>query len=339
MRNAPLSVSLLAAIVLTALLSVVAPRANAHTFHVDTYGFGDYRKIQEAIDVSSDGDVILVGPGIYAGELNRDLDFDGREITVRSITGSEDTIIHCQNQGRAFTFHEYEDTLSVVQGFTITRVQGEAIRCGRGSPKIVDVVVDEPGDSGSGIWCYNSDAVIVDCVLAVRGTGIYCGGGNSDIKIRGCVIRDCGSYGIDLNLSAGASIRGTTLFGNGGGIRCSGETDVVLSRCLLTFSTTYSGLVRDMPTNQMEVSCTNIYGNAGGDWTEYTAGWLGVAGNICEDPLFVDADNRDLHLSPDSPCAPYSPPNEECSRIGALAVGYPPAVEQTTWGLIKAIFR
>jgi len=323
---------------LAAFLAVASPSATATTFHVDATGYGDFRKIQEAIDVSSDGDLILVGPGIYAGELNRDLDFDGREITVRSITGPEDTIIHCQNQGHAFTFHEYEDTLSVVQGFTITRTQGEAIRCGRGSPKIVDIVVDELDDNGSGIWCYNSDAVIANCVFAVTGTGIYCGGSNSDLKIRDCVIRDCGGYGVDIALSARAIITGTTLFGNNGGVRCREGTDVVLSRCLLTFSTTHSGLVRSMP-NLMEVSCTDIYGNVGGDWTEYTSGWLGIQGNICEDPLFVDPGNRDLHLSPSSPCAPYSPPNEACDLIGALEVAYPPAVERTSWGLIKAMFR
>ena len=79
---------------LAAFLAVASPSATATTFHVDATGYGDFRKIQEAIDVSSDGDLILVGPGIYAGELNRDLDFDGREITVRSITGPEDTILH-----------------------------------------------------------------------------------------------------------------------------------------------------------------------------------------------------------------------------------------------------
>jgi len=327
---------------LTAFLAAVSPRASADTIYVDTYGFGDYRKIQEGIDAASDGDVVLVGPGIYAGELNRDLDFDGREITVRSITGSEDTLIHCQDQGPAFRFHEYEDSLSVVQGFTITRTYGEAIRCYRSSPKIVDVVVDQAEHWGSGFWCYDASPRIVDCVFigntATGGPGVYCAGGLSYVRIRDCVIYDNGTYGIDICLSARAVIRGTTLFRNGGGIRCADGTDVVLSRCLLTFSTSDSGLDRH-PGAAMDVSCTDIYGNAGGDWTEYTAGWLGVDGNICADPLFVDPDNLDLRLYADSPCAPYSPPNEECGRIGALNAISTPAVEPTTWGLIKAMFR
>jgi hypothetical protein len=43
----------------------------------------------------------------------------------------------------------------------------------------------------------------------------------------------------------------------------------------------------------------------------------GVDGNISEDPLFCAPETEDFTLQDCSPCAPYSPPNEECSLIGA----------------------
>ncbi len=46
-----------------------APTARASTWFVHPGGFGDFLTIQDAIDASSDGDVILVAPGVYVEEL------------------------------------------------------------------------------------------------------------------------------------------------------------------------------------------------------------------------------------------------------------------------------
>jgi len=74
-------------------------------------------------------------------------------------------------------------------------------------------------------------------------------------------------------------------------------------------------------TGTITLSCCDIYGNEGGDWTGSIAGQLGVDGNICEDPIFCDAPVDDFCLQPESPCAPFSPPNEGCDLIGAHGVG------------------
>lgn len=70
---------------------------------------------------------------------------------------------------------------------------------------------------------------------------------------------------------------------------------------------------------QPEITCTDIYGNEGGDWTGDLAGYLGVNGNISMDPLFCDPEAGVLTLRADSPCAPLHDP--ECGRIGAWPVG------------------
>ena len=59
------------------------------TLHVP----GDYPTIQAAIDASVDGDTVLIADGTYTGEGNRDLDFGGRAITVRSAGGPEHCVI------------------------------------------------------------------------------------------------------------------------------------------------------------------------------------------------------------------------------------------------------
>ena len=86
--------------------------------------------------------------------------------------------------------------------------------------------------------------------------------------------------------------------------------------------------------------CCDIYGNAGGDWIGSIAGQLGLDGNISEDPLFCDPETLDFTLHPDSPCAPFTPPNPECDLIGAWPVGCSPTpMLETTWGAMKALFR
>ncbi|MBN2589216.1 MAG: hypothetical protein JXA96_05110, partial [Sedimentisphaerales bacterium] len=55
----------------------------------------DYPNIQAAIDDANDGDIVLVAPGTYTGEGNRDIDFMGKAITVKSEYGPESCIIQC----------------------------------------------------------------------------------------------------------------------------------------------------------------------------------------------------------------------------------------------------
>ena len=52
--------------------------------------------IQEAIDASSDADTVLVSDGTYTEHGNRDIDFGGRLIAVRSENGPESCTVDCQ---------------------------------------------------------------------------------------------------------------------------------------------------------------------------------------------------------------------------------------------------
>jgi hypothetical protein len=87
-----------------------------------------------------------------------------------------------------------------------------------------------------------------------------------------------------------------------------------------------------------ELSCSDVYGNVGGDWVGCISSQAGTKGNIAIDPLFCDQLEENLHLCDNSPCAPGQ--TGGCGLIGALEVDCPAcgttAVEPTTWGRIKA---
>jgi len=69
------------------------------------------------------------------------------------------------------------------------------------------------------------------------------------------------------------------------------------------------------------VSCTDIFGNAGGDWTGNIAPLAGVDGNISVDPGFCQeqAPADPYTLEAESPCAAGN--NPDCGQIGGRPVG------------------
>lgn len=149
---------------------------------------GDYNTIQDAIDHAWDGDTVWVADGTYAGEGNCDIDFDGRSIILRSVNGMDNCIIDCQQNGRGFIFHRYEDANAVVNGFTIKNGAPNS------NPKIGDPWIS---NYGAGFFCKNSSPTITNCRIIDNyapanglqlgyGGGIY--GNNSDMQLDGCII-------------------------------------------------------------------------------------------------------------------------------------------------------
>ncbi len=163
----------------------------------------DYSTIQAAIDAASNGDIVEVASGTYRGSGNRDLDFKGKAITVRSEDGPGSTTIECGGEGhRGFYFHSGEKTSSVLRGFTISggSMTGGSLSFDGGSWI--------PGSShpvGGGIFCESSSPSIIDC--RIRRCSAQLGGAigavSSDPEIIDCTIEDCDAAGSD---SFGAGI-------------------------------------------------------------------------------------------------------------------------------------
>jgi len=231
--------------------------------------------IQEGIDAAVDADTVLVLDGTYTGAGNRDLDFAGRLITVRSENGPEDCVIDCSWEGvvRGFYLHSGETADAVVDGFTITngdagQHSGGGICCRYSSPTIRNCAIvgnrarggdpdQEPG--GGGIYCVGSSLIITDCIISENtlaygspgaggGAGICCV--HSDPIIVGCTITgntasaDWGGGGVYCRWSrpliANCTISGNAVpfaqFGGGGGISCT-HSDPIIADCTIIGNT------------------------------------------------------------------------------------------------------
>ena len=84
---------MLAAFAITCSPNPCAPQV----YTVAPDGSGDYPTIQAAIDVSRDGDTIELTDGYFRGDGNRDLDYQGKAITIRSQSDNPSAcVIDCE---------------------------------------------------------------------------------------------------------------------------------------------------------------------------------------------------------------------------------------------------
>ena len=92
-RHAPCIVMLLA----FSLAVAAGGDALAETiWYVDDDAPADFSTIQAALDAAAAGDTIIVRDGIYTGTGNRDIDFGGKAVHLRSENGPQNCIINCQ---------------------------------------------------------------------------------------------------------------------------------------------------------------------------------------------------------------------------------------------------
>jgi subtilisin family serine protease len=133
---------------------------------------GVYPTIQAAIDDAWTGDTIWVADGTYSGEGNVEIDFGGREITVRSENGPGACIIDGRGGERAFYFHNGESPQALVEGFTISGGgdvnYGGAIRCVGSSPTIRNCIFTRnSADQYGGAMdnSYGSSPAVIGCTF------------------------------------------------------------------------------------------------------------------------------------------------------------------------------
>lgn len=110
---------------LLVLLALPEADSRAATYLVRPDGTGDFPNIQSAIDAARTGDTIELADGVFRGEGNRDIDYRGLAITVRSRSGDpESCTIDCEgtelDTHRGFFFLSGEGPESLLRDLTIT---------------------------------------------------------------------------------------------------------------------------------------------------------------------------------------------------------------------------
>ncbi len=194
-------VALLFAVLLAALPGTAA-RGQAATYTLFPDGSGDFPTIQAAIDAAGEGDLIELADGTYTGDGNRDLDFLGKAITVRSASGDPaQCILQCGGSSahphRGVHFHQGEGSGTVLEAITIwgawSGQTGGAILCDGAAPALNGCMFEFCyAKYGGGIGCLNGAApTITNCTLrdsqALAGGGFYCRGATSPL-LTGCTL-------------------------------------------------------------------------------------------------------------------------------------------------------
>ncbi len=266
----------------------------------------DYETIQAAIDAAGDGDVVIIADGTYTGDGNRDLDFAGKAITVRSASG-DPALCVIDGQGtedephRGFYFHNGEGPESVVAELTITggyALAGGGVYCSESNPTLTGCTLTDNVagvEGGGGICCWNeSNPVLNNCTIcgnssAGDGGGVYCG--VSDPILVGCTI--CGNQ-VSYNgggiycvfrsypTLTNCTISGNTADYNGGGIGGYYYSTPTLSNCILWGNVPEE--IQAILDNPIVAYC-DIQSGTGQSWF----------GEGCVDlnPQFVDANGPD----------------------------------------------
>jgi predicted outer membrane repeat protein len=277
------------------------PTAAPQILHVPS----QYSTIQSAIDAATDNDTVLVANGTYTGTGNKNLDFGGKAIIVKSDNGPDYCTIDCQNSGRAVAFTQGETETSVFSGFTVLNGQtasgggafiqysqpvisncifvsnsstgdGGAIYCEDANPYISDCIMINNTAFGNGgaIFCYDASPLIVNCLLVSNWANDYGGA------------LCCESY-------SSPQLINSTVFGNtadldGGGIVSLDNSNPQITSCILWEND--PGQIT-LPDGTISVMYSNIAGGYSG------------TGNINLDPMFVTGAKGNFYLDPVlSPC-------------------------------------
>jgi len=163
----------------------------------------EYPTIQAAIDAAPPmGETVWVADGVWQGEGNRDLDFGGRQLIVRSEFGPEHCVIECagsvEEPRYGFYFHNGEGADSAVNGFTITggyaqyiEYIGGGIICDASHPTIENCIfTNNVGVYGGGLKNTNSSPTITNCRFENNAAHLF-GGAMDNYNGSHPIVTDC----------------------------------------------------------------------------------------------------------------------------------------------------
>ena len=191
--------------------------------------------IQSGVDAVHDGDTVLIADGTYTGPGNRDIDFHGKSLTVRSAHGPAKTIIDCgghksadgSGSHRGFYLHSGEKK-ATISGFTIKNgyemASANALADARTPGDLKEKEAAFVGGGVAFIDSGRSTLLLAHCILcrntASGGGGIYNESNGGTLTLTDCIVSrntaDEGGGGISNATAKGGKITllNCVVFGN-----------------------------------------------------------------------------------------------------------------------------
>lgn len=264
---------------------------------------GDQASIQAGIDMSTNGDTVLVAEGIYSENIN----FKGKSITVGSLflvdsddTHIQNTIIDGGASGHVVKFSSGESSSSILIGFTIRNGKddyGGGIFCSNSSPRISNVMIHSNVSeySGGGIHCYSSNpilerVVIYDNETSGDGGGICCFN-NSNLTLRNVTIAKNIAYS------------------DGNEIACQYASKIEIVNSIIW---------SEYSPNPIYIEGSGIISATYSDIKNGSGESYFGEGCIDTAPLFTDYNGNDFHLRYDSPAIDTGDPDLDNDGVSWL---------------------
>jgi predicted outer membrane repeat protein len=351
------------------LLTIVIPAlaaapAAAATWHVLPDGSGDVPTIAAGLDSAAAGDTVLVACGTY---LEHDLLLDV-DAVLRGETGRADCVtVDAQRLGRGLLCVGIGPA-AAVEGITFANglvtgtcpddpgtgsyCMGGGMLCLGASPRVTGCVIagNESDDNGGGAAAIASSPAFTDCEFRDNvswvGAGLLTGFPPGAVTLTRCVFRGnaaAADGGAIYAFGTALTLTECTLSGNsagecGGGVFWISADALTVDRTIIAFSGGGAAVACGIGASVPSFTCSDLYGNAGGDWTGCIAAAAGLAGNLSADPRFCAGE---VTLDESSPCAGGA---GGCGRIGARdvacrAVGVEAGLAPTSWGRLKVGYR
>lgn len=265
----------------------------------------DYPAIQAAIDVSEDGDTVLVAAGIY----QECLDLKGRSIVLISEEGASSTIVNARDEGAVLTIIRGETSFTLVRGFTFKYGFSES-GCGGiniygSSPVLRDnEILFCTSAQGGGLKISGDCSPRIDGNLFSHNTSSSDGGGALISGSHPDLIRnrfylnsaDGAGGGVMYRSSAGGSFVNNSFHSNestvGRGCVTCNNSFPVIRNSIIVMGTGGGGGLRVENGGDPAISYNCIWGNSGGEYNNCEPG----PGDISKDPFFKGGSPYDFHL-------------------------------------------
>ena len=310
----------------------------------------DFETIQAGINAAEDGDTVLVQPGEYTERIN----FFGRDIVLSSLyllshnwESVNETSIVSSDNGSIVTFSNGESEDAELVGFTITSDPNDHFRCNEGSgiycnnanPTIIACIITNQSATfrGGGIFIDGDCSVtIMDCQFlgneaGFAGGGAYLGHGAAATFTR-CYFYENISWDWESNpgnaifLGESAATLNFCTIANSPIERLNSYMAIMLVGSDLNVSNSVIWTGWDMWITsrhdwRVESSCTIRYSDLenGREAIGRQNLELIYEDNIEDDPLYIDNNGGNHHLSVDSPCIDAGDPDSPRDPDGTRA--------------------